>query len=320
MISCFHRSSDGRVTADLAATEWPAALAEKDGMLWVDFEEAPEDMARHLLIDVFKFHPLAVDDAIQEVHVPKVDDFNDYAYLVVHGMSIKPVNGVVETVELDIFLGANFVVTLHSGPMRSIAACKEAIDRRLALRPDMFIAELLDSLVAHYMDNIDQFDEELDAIEDAVFEQTNEKTLSRIFSFKRSILNIRRIIIPQREVLNRLARGDFAVIQPSSRIYFRDVYDHLVRIADLLENQRDLATGALETYLSVTSNRLNEVMRVLTVVTVILMPLTLIAGIYGMNFQHMPELGWRYGYFGVLGFMAALTVALVLYFRRRRWI
>ncbi|MBI5529580.1 MAG: magnesium/cobalt transporter CorA [Deltaproteobacteria bacterium] len=323
MLTIWYRDGKGNVQSGIGLHGVPAALADAGGLLWVDLAAPSEDEWRKALVETFNFHPLAVEDAVQDVHHPKVDGYDGYVYLVVHGVRLEHKNRVVRTEELDIFLGKNFVVTHHREPISTIddviALCAKD-ERRLKLAPDMFVAELLGSLIDHYLPVIDAIDAELDEVEGTAIKRPDPKVLDKILSLKRSISNIRRVVGPQREVINKIIRGDFPIVSEKSRPYFRDVYDHIVRIIDINDAERDLSSGLLDLYLSVVSYRLNDVMRVLTVVTVIIMPLTLISSIYGMNFKNMPELGWHYGYFGILGLMAALAVGLVVFFRKRRWL
>jgi len=194
-------------------------------------------------------------------------------------------------------------------------------DGRLMRRGADFLAhDLIDALVDNIMPTIEEMDEKNDELEDEALHQPKRETLMSIMQLKRSILALTRITLPQREIVNGLSRGEYALISERTQIYYRNIYDHLVRIEMLALGLRDMAEGVLSTYLSSVSNRMNEVMKVLTLIATIFIPLTFIAGIYGMNFANMPELNWRYGYSGILIIMAVIGISLVLYFRRRRWL
>jgi magnesium transporter len=322
MLHTFYRSSTGNVTIDLPAAEWPTALHDQTGVLWVDFNAEPLATVEPLLRDTFGFHALAIDDALREVHVPKIDDWGDYIYAVVHGVMFDPKSLALTTRELDVFLGRNYLVTHHRQSVDAVErvwrhVCAE--HRELEYGPDYLLYLLLDTLTADYMPTIDALDDTLDALETAVFSRLTSQTLGTIFAVKRAALHLRRIINPQREVLNKLARDSYNVIDPKDRVFFRDVYDHLVRLVDLNETLRDLTSGALDTYMSVTSNRINEVMKVLTVISALFMPISFVTGFFGMNFQGLPfDNHWLM--VGVVGMILVTPLSMLYWFVLRGWL
>lgn len=299
----------------------PALLADKRNWVWVDLEAAtPEES--EILSREFHFHPLAIEDCISETPLPKVDDYGDYIFLVLHGSRPMADHAFV-TAEMNFFLGPRYLVSYHDEPSRSISKTKERCVREgpsITRGVDFLLHEILDGMVDNYFPVLDQFDSRIDQIEEEVFARPDRETLNKIFSLKKEVMHLRRVASPQREILNRLSRDPFPVISSKAAVYFRDVYDHLARITDLAESYRDLVTSALDAYLSVVSNRLNEIMKLLTVFTATLMPLTVLTGIYGMNFQNMPELHSRYGYFIVLGVMALTSIGMLLFFRKKKWL
>jgi magnesium transporter len=322
MLHTFYRSSTGNVTIDLPATEWRTALHDQTGMLWVDFNAEPLATVEPPLRDTFGFHVLAIDDALREVHVPKIDDWRDYIYAVVHGVMFDSNSLELTTRELDIFLGRNYLVTHHRQPVDAVErvwrhVCAE--HRELEHGPDYLLYLLLDTLTADYMPAIDALDETLDALETAVFSRLTPQTLSTIFAVKRAALHLRRIISPQREVLNKLARDNYNVIDPKDRVFFRDVYDHLVRLVDLNETLRELTSGALDMYLSVTSNRINEVMKVLTIISALFMPISFVVGFFGMNFEGLPFTN-RWLMVGVVGMVLVTPLLMLYWFTLRGWL
>jgi magnesium transporter len=288
MIRSLYLTNDGLIKTDLPVEAFPAALEDPDGMLWVDFEATPPESDEPLLRNVFGFHPLAVDDALQESHVPKVDDWNEYLYVVLHAVVFdRSDGGHVDTLELDVFLGRNYMVTHHDETIAAVdkvwAACQR--DERLHENGiDYVMYRLTDEVVASYMPVVEEIDEAVDRCEDEVFGKATPEILAQIFTLKRAVLHLRRIIGPQREVLNRLARDDYAVIDARARVYFRDVYDHLVRLHDITESIRDLVSGTLDTYLSVINNRMNDIVKTLTIITTLFMPISFVSGFFGMNF------------------------------------
>ncbi|MFW6105143.1 MAG: magnesium/cobalt transporter CorA [Chloroflexota bacterium] len=324
MIQCaFYLAADGELLDQLDTEQIRNFLATGEGLLWVDMEDVTNEDAR-LLSNVFCFHPLAVADCISKnIHPPKIDDFEDYLFIIVHGINYHIESDVVETTELAFFLGRNYVVTSHDIPMRSVSSMLERVrkDGRPMRRGADFLAhDILDALVDNIMPTIDEMDDKSVAIEAEALHEPKRETLLSIMQLKRSTLALTRVILPQREIVNGLSHGEYALISERVQIYYRNIYDHLVRIEMLIQGLRDMVESVLSTYLSSVSNRMNEVMKVLTLIATIFIPLTFITGIYGMNFANMPELEWRYGYFGILIVMAVIGISLVFYFRRRRWL
>lgn len=321
MIRTMYRSGKGGFTIDVPVSHWRVALRDAEGLLWVDIGDEPVDKLDPLLREVFNFHPLAIDDALRETHVPKIDNWGDYAYAVLHGITYNHQAIKLGVQELDVFLGRNYLLTHHRQPLEIVnrvwtSACTD--QRRLERGADFLLYDLLDLLSSEYMPVIDAIDDTIDQIEDEVFENPTRTTLNTIFAIKRVALQMRRIIGPQREVLNRLARDDYAMIDAKDRVYYRDVYDHLVRLADINESLRDLISGSLDTYLSVTSNRTNEIMKVLTIISALFMPLAFLTGFFGMNFTNIPfESPWLL--VGALALMVATPIVMYLLFKRRGW-
>ena len=225
---------------------------------------------------------------MQETHIPKLDDWGRYIYLVLHSIAFDPETDHLRLHELDVFLSTNYLVTYHNEPMATIDGLTRLLERdsgdRLARGPDHLLYHLFDAGSADYLAAIEHLDEAIDAAQEEVFHDPSPQTLQTIFRVKRAALKIHRIIAPQREVVNRLARDEYPQIDAADRVYFRDVYDHLVRLHDITETLRDLISGALDTYLSAISNRTNEVMKILTIVTVMFLPMSFLAGFFGMNF------------------------------------
>jgi len=303
-------------------------LRKRKGLLWVDFVDEPPEIAEPIL-QGFNFHPLAIDDALQETHIPKLDDWNDYLYIVLNYMHTKSAGKDWETEidELDVFLGPNYVVTHHDHPIPSLDATWTSCQRdpRNAQEgADHLLYKIVDNIVADYMPIVEKIDEAIDKIEDEVFDRPQPRTLERLFALKRILLSMRRILLPQREVLNKLARDDFAVIDPHDRIFFRDIYDHIVRLHDLNESLRDLVSGALDTYLSVMNNRMNEVMKTLTIITTVFMPISFITGFFGMNFfEPVANLvGWtaQGAFYLILAITAITPLTMLIWMRRQTWV
>lgn len=285
-----YREASGRLHLDWPLGELGRAVADAGGCTWVDVDDRGGDLpaVEALLRDVFGFHPLAIEDALRETNVPKLDDWGDYLYTVFHSIDFNPDTDEMVLNELDVFLGKNFLVTYHPEPTPILDRLRQSIERdhghRLNQGADHLLSLLLDLGVADYMPAIEHLDEAIDAAQDELLADARPSTLRQILRVKQSALKLHRVLIPQREVLNRLARDEYAPVDAQARVYFRDVYDHLVRVHDISETLRDLVSGALDLYMTAMSNRTNEVMKTLTVVTVLFLPLNFVVGFFGMNF------------------------------------
>jgi magnesium transporter len=319
----FYLGLDGEVQTGLAEDQVRAVLDSRQGLLWMDICETTEEDGE-FLARTFGFHHLAIEDCVSEqIHAPKIDDFDDHLFMVIHGINHKGESDIVETAELALFVGPHFVVSNHNESLYSIDSIVKLVERDVRFMkrgPDFLAYVLIDALIDNVLPTIDRMSDVADEIDEEVIRNPQQSTLEAILKLKRSILRVHRVMAPQREVLNRLSRREFSIIGEEALIFYRDVYDHVVRIEDLGQTIRDRADNALATHLSSVANRQNETMRVLSMVATIFLPLALVAGIYGMNFQYMPELGWHWGYFSVLGFVGAVILVVVSWFWARMWI
>jgi magnesium transporter len=316
-----HVLEDGRYSTRSQLAD-VAPLLASGARVWIDAEGEDPGIA-DFLRDVLKLHPLAVEDILQDRPSPKVEDYGDYLYVVAHGIVRGSDPEQLDTRELDLVLTDKWIFTHHAQPSQTVASVCEELARnpRALERGPAFVAHaILDHLVDYYLPIVDAFDEDVDRIENAVVADPSSAVLQRIFKLKRSLQRLRRVALHQREVLHRLSRGEFQVLPEKALPFYRDVFDHFVRVADLADAYRDALSGALEAYLSMVSNRMNQVMKTLTIVATILMPLTFIVGIYGMNFKRMPEIDWRYGYLMVWIVMGVVTIGMIIWFRMRKWI
>jgi magnesium transporter len=327
----FFRDSAGELHLDWPRERLSEAIEDQKGTLWVDIEDAQgghSSQAESLLRDVFKFHPLAVEDALQESHIPKIDDWDDYVYLVFHGTSVNPHTDELCLHELDVFLGVNYVVTYHTEPLSFLEQDRQAIERdprdRLKHGPDHLLFRFLEKAVDQSLVAIEHLDDRVDTIQNQVVANPRGQNLQTIFRVKRAAIHLHKIFGPQREVLNRLARDPYKPVQARHRVYFRDVYDHVVRIHDISESLRDLIAGTLETYLSVMSNRTNDIMKTLTLFTVMFLPMSFLAGFFGMNFfgetlAFQSPLPKSVLFVGSLLAMVLSPLLMWNYVRRKRW-
>jgi len=320
-----YRRGEQKVEEGVTVDHLPALLKDPSLVIWVDME-SPTEQDERILLDVFKFHPLTVEDCHENRHYPKIEEFPGYLYFIVHGVRADTSPDRFNTIELDGFLGPNYVLTYHHDSFRSINNVKQLVRTSpvLCRRGAAFLChQILDQIVDFYSPVLDDFDDRIDRLETEIFnlKQPNNQILAEIMDLKRSVLRLRRISVKQMDVILRMSRGEFPELIPEDmRPFYRDVHDHLTRVVDLAESYRDLISGSLEAYLSVVSNRLNEIMKVLTIFSAIMLPLTFIAGVYGMNFDNMPELHSRYGYFATLAIMIVVALGMLVFFWRRGWL
>lgn len=313
---------NGRV--ERVETVDPAWVApDATEVVWADIE-APESGDHALLADVFHIHELAIEDALAEIHHPKIETYENLLYLILHGITPGAGEHGFETQDVDFFLGRNFLVTIHHGPSRSIATELQTCSRR----PDIFkdgpagiFQRIVDRLVDHYNPEVDRLDERLDVLEDTVFEESSQTALKDLLALKRDIAALRRVASPQRDAIGRLARREFVQISETLAYRFRDVYDQLVRMSEDAILLQERATGLVDAHLSNQSNRLNQVMKVLTVISTIFMPLSVLTGLWGMNVG-LPLLpgGEPAQFWWIAGVMTVVILIMLAMFRRLRWL
>jgi magnesium transporter len=337
------------IDLDVPPNRLATALASPDALVWLDIED-PTDEDTGILLNVFGFHPLAVEDAIRARERPKVDIYHALPRLAADGESpdhrsttggvseaalpgpyylvvfySARYNGSSPSRELDpvsMFIGTHYLVTVHPRPIAQIPEMRarfHAPNSPMEHRSAVLVYTLLDAIVDDYFPLIDQIAEEAEELEDAIFAEPNEKTIQAIFELKKQLLGLRHVFAPERDVVNVLLRRELSVFKSRDVAYLQDIYDHLVRLTDGLDTYRDLVSSALDSYLSIQSNNMNQIMKTLTIGSILLMSASLIAGIYGMNFLFIPELGRRWGYPFALGLMAVVAGGLALYFKRKNW-
>ena len=324
-----YRQGADHIEEGFAIEHLSALLADKTNVVWVDLrgetEEEKADSAT-VLKDVFKFHHLTIEDCLETRNQPKIEVFPEYIYMIVHGVKPDETSSAnFVTKELDMFLGENYVVTFHAQRFKSIKDVKQQIrsSTYVCQRGAAYLLhQILDHIVDLYMPIVDDFDSSINELEDRIFlmRRGNNEMLQEIMDLRRSVARMRRISARQLDVLYRISHGEFPQIPEKVLPFYRDVYDHLLRISDLSEGYRDLVTSLFDIHFSVNANRQNEVMKTLTIVSAIILPLSLIAGIYGMNFENMPELHSPNGYFLTLAAMVVVTILLLIYFWWKGWI
>ncbi|MFM9903850.1 MAG: magnesium/cobalt transporter CorA [Pyrinomonadaceae bacterium] len=324
-----YRKGSSKVEEGFTRDELPALLADESNLVWVDLRgecEEHVEVAKDVLGNIFKFHYLTIEDCLETRNQPKIEGFPDYIYFIVHGVKPDETTSTnFVTKELDGYLGKNFVITFHVERFQSIKNVKANIRTSvfsMQRGPAYLLHQILDRIVDLYMPIVDDFDNSITGLEERVFgmKKSSNAILGEIMDLRRSVARLKRISSRQLEVLYRMSHGEFPQIPDPILPFFRDVHDHLLRISDLAESYRDLVGGLFEIHFAVVSNKTNDVMKTLAVLSAIILPLSLIAGIYGMNFENMPELKSAYGYWLTLGSMAVITLVLLWYFWQKGWI
>ncbi len=272
----------------------------------------------------FGFHPLIMEDILNTRQRPKMDDLEDYVYVVLKMLSYKEEDNVIDAEQISIILGQNFVISFQEKEGDVFEPIRERIRKNKGrirkMGADYLAYGLLDSVVDNYFTILEKLWERIEFLEEELVENPSTQTLQEIYGLKRKMIFLRKSIWPLREVISELERGESSLIKESTGIYLRDVYDHTIQVIDTVETFRDMLSGILDVYLSSISNRMNEVMKVLTIIATIFIPLTFLAGVYGMNFRYMPELEWHQGYFAVLFLMVIIFIVMVIYFRKKKWL
>jgi magnesium transporter len=291
--------------------------------VWVDLTAPAPDEIK-ILSDVFHFHELAIEDAVAEIHQPKVESYGAYLYLILHAIDFKAKEHAFKTQEVDFFLGDQYLVTMHNGTSRTIAHIGEICGRNdlvLGEGPAALLHRILDSMVDNYRPEVEKLGDRLDTLEKDVFQRPKPALVKRILDYKKDIASLRRVVLPQRDAVSRLARREFPQISEPVSYRFRDVLDHLVRLADEAMFYQDRVSNLLDAHLSNVSNQLNNIMKVLTIISTIFMPLTVLTGMYGMNvpLPHFPG-GEAVQFWWLAGIMLTISVVMLWFFRQKGWL
>ena len=321
MIRVFVHEGGATRTADRIDPSWLAP--DSAVKFWVDMQNPSEEEGR-ILRDVFHFHELAVEDALSALEFPKVESYGDYLYIILHRIDFAAPEHCFQTHDVDFFLGHNYLVTIHSGDSRSIEQISIICGRNsMALGEGVaaLLHRIVDAMVDNYRPEIEELSERLDELEERVFDASAANLAKDILNFKKDVGSLRRVVQPQRDVVGRLARREFALIDEQVAYRFRDVHDHLVRIADESMFFQDRITSLLDANLAIVSNQLNSIMKILTVIATVFMPLTFITGLYGMNVD-LPHfgLGGVTMFWVLMGLMTAIVGIMLFLFRKRGWI
>ena len=321
MISIYRSQNGSTECVDSIDRAW---LQPGSGVwIWVDLSDPTPEEAR-ILSDVFGFHDLAIEDAMAETHHPKVESYGEYLYLILHGIDFRASEHCFKTQDVDFFLGEQFLVSIHPGHSRTIAEMRGICvrnSRALGEGPVALLHRIVDAMVDHYRPEIDELSNRLDELETEIFERPNPKLAKDILDFKADVSSLRRVVLPQRDVVGRIGRREFPIISEALSYRFRDVHDHLVRLVDEAMFFQDRVTSLLDAHLSMVSNQLNGVMKVLTIIATIFMPLTVLTGLYGMNVElpRMPG-GDPVQFWWIVVLMVGLGVGMLAFFRKQHWL
>ncbi len=297
---------------------------DKPTVTWINIDGLHDVKVIEKLGQYFDLHPLLLEDILNTEQRPKIEDFGDYIFLVVKMLNYDDKTEQIEAEQVSLILGPNWVISFQEregdvfDPLRD--RLRKGKGRIRKMGADYLAYALVDAIVDHYFIILEEFGEKIEDTETELATNPTRETLQAIRTMKKEMVFLRKSVWPLRELVSSLERGESPLIRESTGIYLRDVYDHTIEVIDTVESFRDMISGMLDIYLSSISNRMNEVMKVLTIFAAIFIPLTFVAGIYGMNFEFMPELRWHFGYFGVLIGMASVAGGMLVYFRRKRWL
>ncbi len=327
MIRSFIFSKGKLLDQDAGLDVLRVVLYDEDVQIWVDAEKPTEEEIKSVLQDLFKFHPLAIEDCVAISERPKIDDYESYIFMVIHAVNYQQSKHEFSTTELNMFIGKNFLVTYHDEPVRSIQATIERVQKNapsIARAPDRLTYHILDALLENYQPAISELSEEIGQLEKNILsQQAPSNILAEVIQLKSEVSRLRQIVTPQREVIARIARGEFfKVFRAHLLPYFRDLLDHLVRINTVTDSYRDSLTDVMQMHLNLQQMQANRVTKVLTVLATLGMPVLAVTGFYGMNIQHMPNTdwpSWPFAYAWMLGLIVGLTALLYWFIRRKGW-
>jgi len=323
-IFLFHYDEQSFQEMEIQQISECASFLEKKGVTWLCFQGIPDVPVLEELGLYFGLHPLTLEDILNTDQRPKMEDYGDYLYLVLRMFHPEnPYRGEVKSEQISILFGANYILSFEEREKDTFAAIRERLrNTKGRLRksgPDYLTHALTDAIVDHYFIILENLGEKIEELEEELVKNPSAGFLNALQGLKKEMILLRKSIWPIREMITGLERSESPLISKATLLYFRDIYDHTIHIIDTMETFRDMLSGMLDIYLSSTGNRMNEIMKVLTVIATLFMPLTFIAGIYGMNFKYMPELEWRWGYAMVWVVLLVVAGGMIAYFRRRNW-
>ena len=309
-----------RVIGDI---EECAPYKDKPTATWISIYGIHDTEIIEKVGKIFDIHPLVLEDILNTSHRPKIEVFEKYLYTVIKMLSLDEATGEIKIEQVSIISMDNVVITLQERPGDVFDTIRKRIkDKRLRIRrrgTDYLTYALIDTIVDKYFHILENWEEKIEVLEEAILYDSTKSTLDQIYQMKHSLIFLKKAVAPIREMLDNLLQDELDLLKPETLPYIRDVYDHILQILDTIDNYREIIFGLIDAFNSIMGNRMNEVMKVLTIIATLFIPLTFIAGVYGMNFSYMPELGWKYGYFTVWGIMLVIAFIMIIYFKRKNW-
>jgi magnesium transporter len=308
----------------LSTIEETFQFRDQPAISWINITgihevELIEKLGKH-----FKIHPLTLEDIVNSEQRPKFEEYEDYVYIVCKMLYFDPEKSEIISEQFSLVLGKTYLITFQERELDVFHAVKERIRKgKGRIRKsgcDYLAYALIDAIVDHYFFVLESIGETIEILEGDIFDDPQEDTFQKIYGLKRKIIQFRKLIWPFREVLNSIIKTESFFVEQSTEVFLRDVYDHCLRVIETIESYRDLISSMLDLHMTTISNRMNEVMKILTIMATIFIPITFIAGIYGMNFKYMPELEWRFGYIGIWLIIIVVSVMMILFFKRKKWI
>jgi len=291
---------------------------------WINIDGIHDIQLIEKIGNHFNIHPLVLEDIVNTDHRPKMDDMDSYLYFNLKMISLNNDKDTIQAEQVSLVLGKNYVISFQERHGDVFESIRDRIrydkGRIRKMDADYLCYALIDAIIDQYYTIIEYIGDRIEGVEDDVLENPASKTLHKLYQIKNDLLFLRKSIWPLRDIINRLERGESKLIKSGTRLFFRDIFDHTIQIIEMMETMRDMNSGLFDMYLSNISNKMNEVMKVLTIIATIFIPLTFIAGIYGMNFVNMPELKWQWGYFGVWGIIVLVAVSLIVFFKKKKWL
>jgi magnesium transporter len=322
-------TSSGFIDKELSSAEECRSYLDNESVTWIHLQGEMSTDTMTNIGEMFGLHPLALEDVLNKGQRPKVEAYDEQLFVILSMPNDMDDSKIID--QVSVFLGENYVISFHSGNRDPFEPLRHRLHKKIgrlqSQKADYLLYCILDLVIDHGYPILEEFGEAIEIIEDKLLDSSiKQDTLTEIHHIRRELLLLRRSLWPQREIINSLMRDDHRLIAQGTVVYFRDCYDHTIQIMDLIENYREMAASLIDVYLSSVSNRLNEIMRVLTMIATIFIPLTFVVGLYGMNFSNpnspwaMPELHWYYGYPAVWGIMITVVIGMIFYFRRKNWL
>ena len=323
-IKIFDYNADSITETDIKNPDELATCLADNTVSWINITGLNDLELIEKIGNIFEIHPLVMEDIVNTDHRPKFEEYDEYYYSIVKMLTWDEKNAEMNSEQVSFILGKNYLITFQEIEGDVFDSIRERLRKNKGRvrreDSDYLCYALMDSIVDNYFTVLENIAEDTEQLEDTLLKNADSSVLQRIHQLKRQLIFMRKSVWPLREILNNIDRLESDLVKSSSKLFFRDVYDHTIQIIDTVENLRDIVTGMLDIYLSTISNRMNEVMKVLTIIATIFIPLTFLAGIYGMNFQYMPELAWKFGYPMALGAMGLVGIIMLVFFRRKKWL